>query len=283
MKETTPRRKGYSQGIEEGRPVARVGTKQKESFWANLLDSIEKLRIMDSSLHLGRLEPDTLKDIWMPLADSYSIFLFDLDGTLTDPKVGITASVRYALDMLGIKKIDIESLVKFIGPPLKESFFKYYSFTDEKVEEAIRYYREYFSVKGIFENSLYPGIDSLLRRLSEKGVRTFVATSKPTLYARRICEHFDIMKYFEAIEGSEMDGRNSTKSDLIGELLAKYGIDDDKALMIGDREHDVLGAKSNGIKSIGVGYGYGSREELHRAGADFYVSTVHDLSELLVG
>lgn len=219
----------------------------------------------------------------MPLIDRYSTLLFDLDGTLTDPKIGITKSVQHALIKMGIKDVITDSLVKFIGPPLAESFIKYYCFDKEKVEHAIRYYREYFSEKGMFENMLYPGIDILLKELKEKTIKLMVATSKPTVYSRIICDHFGISKYFIKIEGSELDGRLSNKTDLIEYIIEKHCIDKEKALMIGDREHDVIGAKNNCIKSIGVGYGYGSREELEASGATYYVNTIEELSNLLIG
>jgi len=219
----------------------------------------------------------------VPLIDKYKTLLFDLDGTLTDPKIGITKSVHYALNKMGIKDVATESLVKFIGPPLGESFTNYYDFDKEQADFAIRYYREYFSETGIFENTLYPGISILLQKLKEKTIKLIVATSKPTVYARTICEHFSILQYFTEIEGSELDGRLSNKSELIGYIVKKHCIDKDKVLMIGDREHDVIGAKNNTIKSIGVGYGYGSREELEGSGATYYVNTIEELSTLLIG
>jgi phosphoglycolate phosphatase len=219
----------------------------------------------------------------VPLLEHFTTLLFDLDGTLTDPKIGITKSVQYSLEKMGILGGSLDSLVKFIGPPLKESYVKYYALCDEDADLAIKYYREYFSVTGIFENALYTGIDVLLKELWERNTVLVVATSKPTVYSKRICEHFDIMKYFTAIEGSELDGTRSSKAELIGYIIKKYGIDKERTLMIGDREHDIIGAKRNSIKSVGVGYGYGGREELENAGADYYVRTIEELSELLIG
>jgi phosphoglycolate phosphatase len=219
----------------------------------------------------------------VPLTDTYRSFLFDLDGTLTDPKEGITKSVHFALEKLGVVNIDTNSLVKFIGPPLKESFIKYFSFSEENAERAIDIYREYFSVKGLFENEIYPGVDSILKKLNERGLTIVIATSKPTIYAKKICDHFGILQYFTAIEGSEMDGRRSGKRELIEYIMMKYTINRDETLMIGDREHDIVGAKGNSIKSIGVGYGYGSEEELTDAGADYFVPSIRDLSRLLMG
>ena len=217
----------------------------------------------------------------MPLTDRYTTLLFDLDGTLTDPKIGITQSVHYALRKMGIKNVDVESLTRFIGPPLKESFKKYYGFDDEQTDLGIRYYREYFSETGIYENTLYLGIDGLLKALAKKGLRQIIATTKPTVYAKRICDHFVISRYFIDIKGSELDGTLSDKGELIGHILRKHGVDNEKALMIGDREHDIIGARSNAVKSVGVGYGYGGRRELEASGATYYAATVGELTRLL--
>jgi len=219
----------------------------------------------------------------VPLLEHYSTLLFDLDGTLTDPKIGITKSVQYSLEKMGILGISIDSLVKFIGPPLKESYAKYFSLSNEKADLAIKYYREYFSVNGLFENTLYTGIDGLLNELCKRHIVLIIATSKPTLYSKDICEHFNILKYFTAVEGSELDGARSSKVELIGYILKKYNIDKEKVLMIGDREHDIIGAKQNSIKAIGVGYGYGGKEELVAAGADYYANSIDELSEILIG
>lgn len=213
----------------------------------------------------------------MSLIEKYSTLLFDLDGTLTDPKIGITRSVAYSLQKMGFPSLDLDSLVHFIGPPLRDSYKKYYNLDDAGSETAIAYYREYFSETGIFENSLYPGIDTLLGSLLERSVRLFVATSKPTIYARKICEHFAISRYFVDIEGSHLDGTLSNKKELIAYMEKKHHLNRSTTLMIGDREHDILAAKGNGIDSVGVGYGYGSRTELESAGATFYAPTIEDL------
>jgi len=217
----------------------------------------------------------------MPLTDKFTTLLFDLDGTLTDPKIGITKSVRYALHKMGLENVDVESLVKFIGPPLKESFARYYGFSDELADLGVRFYREYFSETGIYENALYPGIDALLGELGKNSARLMIVTTKPTVYARKICDHFALSRYFADIKGSELDGTLSDKSQLIGHILKKHGLDKDKVLMIGDREHDMIGARNNAVTSIGVGYGYGSREELEASGATYFVSTVRELAILL--
>ena len=201
--------------------------------------------------------------------------LFDLDGTLTDPALGITNSVMHALKRFNIPLPPRDELYKFIGPPLAESFEKYYGFSDGQV--AVEVYREYFSIKGLFENELYDGIDNLLKTLQEKGHKIFLATSKPEIYAKQILEHFKIDKYFTDAVGSLLNGNRVEKGEVIAYLLKKHNITD--AIMIGDRCFDIAGAKENGIKSIGVLYGYGTEDELKDA--DFIVSSVTELKNLL--
>lgn len=212
----------------------------------------------------------------------YKYILFDLDGTLTDPKVGITKSVAYALDKMGIPDADVEKLTKFIGPPLMESFMKYYSFGEAEAKQAIEYYREYFRDKGIFENDIYDGIDELLKDLKEKGHILAVATSKPTIFAERIIDYFKLSEYFACIIGSNLDGTRSKKAEVIQYVLDKLEIEDKKqAIMIGDREHDIIGANQVGIDSIGVRYGYGAEDELEVAGAIYVVEKVEGLLGIL--
>lgn len=211
------------------------------------------------------------------------IFLFDLDGTLTEPGKGITNSVAYALEYYGIHVEDKKMLYPFIGPPLRESFMKFYGFTAEKAEEAVEKYREYFAEKGLLENEVYLGIEDLLKELKQTGARLFVATSKPTEYSKRILDHFGLLGYFEDVQGSTMDGSRDRKADVIKYLLDVNQINErDGLLMIGDREHDIKGAKEHGIRTAGVLYGYGSRAELEEAGADDIVETVEELKELLM-
>jgi len=207
--------------------------------------------------------------------------LFDLDGTLTDPKLGITSAVRYSLQRLGVEAPSADELTVFIGPPLWASYKKYFGFDEEKANEAVTLYREYFADRGLFENELYAGIPEMLADLRERGFRAFVATSKPSVYARRITDHFGLSAYFESVEGSELDGRRSDKAELIAHVLASFGLDKRRTVMVGDREHDIIGAVKNGIASIGVGYGYGSREELEAAGASHYVASVEELRDIL--
>lgn len=199
----------------------------------------------------------------------YDIFFFDLDGTITDSSPGITNSVMYALKKYGILENDRSKLYKFIGPPLDASFRDYYGFSKEKAWEAVGYYREYYKDKGIFESCVYDGFEEMLVQLKAAGKRMVVATSKPEIFARRIIEHFKLDKYFDYVAGMELDGGRGTKAEVIRYALERCDIEDKrKVLMVGDREHDVAGAKAAGVDCLGVLYGFGTREELEQAGAD---------------
>lgn len=211
----------------------------------------------------------------------YDTILFDLDGTLTDPGLGITNSVAYALKRYGIEVQDRKSLYSFIGPPLSDSFMKYYGFSEEKAMEAIGVYREYFRDKGLYENEVYEGIRELLEKIKDSGRKIVLATSKPEKFSVRILEHFDLMKYFDVVAGASMDEKRNKKGDVIRYAMEKGGFTAEKAIMIGDREHDVFGAKENGLPSIGVLYGYGSEDELRSAGADYIAKAVEDIYALL--
>lgn len=202
----------------------------------------------------------------------YQFFLFDLDGTLTDSGLGITNSVRYALQRFKIEISDRSELYSFIGPPLKESFQTYYGFSDEQSELAVRYYRAYFSKQGKFENEVYDGVREMLKQLKEKGKSLIVATSKPEVYSVEILKHFDLYDYFDFVAGATMNDLRNKKSDIIRYALEHCRITEKtSAIMIGDRAHDILGAKENGLDSIGVLFGYGSYTELKNAGATFLV------------
>lgn len=217
------------------------------------------------------------------------VILFDLDGTLTDPGVGITNSVMYALEKYGIIVSDRSELYKFIGPPLMQSFENYYGFDKNEAERAVSLYREYFRDRGIFENQVYDGIKQLLGTLKAQGKVVGLATSKPEVYAKQILEHFELDGDFDFISGSMMSGERTDKGEVIAwavQLLGekqKQKYTAEEMVMIGDREHDVIGARKNRITSIGVLYGYGSREELTEAGADAVVSSVGELAEMLTG
>lgn len=215
---------------------------------------------------------------------AYRSILFDLDGTLTDPGAGITKSVNYALESFGIHTDNLNKLCKFIGPPLKDSFMEYYGFTEEQALIAVEKYREYFRDTGIYENALYPGMDGLLRQLKDAGRQLIVATSKPKIFADRIVEYFNIKQYFDLVCGSELDGTRVRKGEVIRYALDMAGVRDlSGAVMVGDRKHDVIGAKEAGIGCIGVLFGYGGYEELHEAGAAAIAETVEELGGVLLG
>lgn len=213
----------------------------------------------------------------------YKIALFDLDGTLTNPKEGITKSVQYALASFGINVADLNELTKFIGPPLRDSFQEYYDFSTSEAETAVAKYREYFSERGIFENTLYKGIPELLGSLQKNNICLAVATSKPTVYARKIVNHFRLDSHFKLIVGSELNGNRSRKSEVIQYTLDILDIKNTvSAVMVGDREHDIIGANEVGIDSIGVKWGYGSHGELGQAGATAIAETPDELFRLII-
>ena len=216
----------------------------------------------------------------------YSYVLFDLDGTLTDPKIGITSCVQYALKAFGIDEPDLDKLEPFIGPPLKESFMEFYGFDEEKALQAVDKYRERFVVTGIFENEIYPGIPELLKRLKDAGCKLSIASSKPTELVERILVHFEIRRYFDYVVGSEMDGRRTKKEEVVEEALNQMvpkGVDFKEVAMVGDRKFDIEGARAFGLTGIGVSFGYAQEGELEQAGADYIVDTVEELGRLLLG
>lgn len=208
---------------------------------------------------------------------SYEYILFDLDGTLTDPKLGITKSIAYSLKFFDIEIENLDSLCKYIGPPLVDSFMDF-GFSKEKALEAVDKYREYFKDYGIYENEVYEGVAQLLSKLKERKKKIMLATSKPEVFAKQILDHFGLLQYFDFVGGSELNGDRAEKSEVIQYVLKEGKVTDrTKAVMIGDRKYDILGAKEVGIDSIGVLNGYGNQEELIAAGADAIVSSVCDL------
>lgn len=212
----------------------------------------------------------------------YRYIFFDLDGTITDPGIGITNSVMYALDRYNIKVEDRSELYPFIGPPLHESFQRYFGFSEEESFRAVEYYREYYRTDGIFENRVYDGVENMLKALKEQGKTIVLATSKPEQFAVEILRFFDLMKYFDVVAGATMDAARVEKSDVIAYAISQTNISDTKsAIMVGDREYDILGAKTNGMPSIGVLYGYGSEEELKKAGATYLAASPKDLLSYL--
>lgn len=212
----------------------------------------------------------------------YDTILFDLDGTLTDPGLGITNSVMHALKKYGIETADRSELYKFIGPPLTESFEKFYGFSKDEAVTAVEYYREYYRDRGIYENSVYDGIEKLLRELKEKGKTLIVATSKPEIFAKEVLRHFGLDKYFAYIAGGNLDGTRTVKDEVIRYALEACGITGrESAVMVGDRKHDIIGAQAVGLDSIGVLFGYGSRHELEAAGAVYIAETVEDIMKYI--
>ena len=212
----------------------------------------------------------------------FDYLFFDLDGTLTDPALGITNSFIYALKYFGLEIPSYETLCTFIGPPLPDTFKNLLGFSEEKAAEGVKKYREYFAEKGLFENSVYPGIPELLAELKENGKKLVVATSKPEEFSVKIIEHFGLSQYFENVCGSLMDESRSKKDQVIEYAIERNGIKDrSKILMIGDRKHDMIGAKKCGLSACGVLYGYGDFEELKSNGADMIAKDVKDLEVLL--
>lgn len=217
----------------------------------------------------------------------FSCILFDLDGTISDPKQGICGCVQYALRSFGIEEPELDRLEPFIGPPLSESFMKYYNFTAEQAQEAVEKYRERFSVTGKYENVLYPGMGALLHDLKASGATLAIASSKPTVYVEDILVHFGIREYFDIVVGSELDGRRVHKEEVVAEVLSQLAArgesDPDKMVMIGDRSFDVEGAKAIGAHCIAVSYGYAQPGELENAGAEIIVRDVEGLRSVLLG
>ncbi|HEL1613947.1 TPA: HAD family hydrolase [Streptococcus suis] len=212
----------------------------------------------------------------------YQIILFDLDGTLTDSGQGILNSVAYALDQMGIEEPDLASLQRFIGPPLYESFARFYQLNPADTQAAVDAFRVYFKEKGMFENQLYEGVIPLLEALTEAGKTLAIATSKPEVFAKQILEYFDISHYFDVIAGASLDSSRINKTDVISYALAQLDYNPQTTIMVGDREHDIQGAQANQLASIGVLYGYGTKQELEEAGATRIAQTVVDLKELLL-
>lgn len=204
----------------------------------------------------------------------YSTILFDLDGTLTDPRQGITKSVQFALRKMGIHEPELSRLIHFIGPPLAKSFQVSYGMSPDQSKMAVHYYREYFSETGIYENILFPGIRELLEQLQLRGKKLAVATSKPEVFARTILQHFSLESFFVFIAGSNLDGSRVEKAEVISYALQNVPpCDFSEIVMVGDREYDVIGAKANGIDSLAVGYGFGSQEELFASEPTYFAET----------
>lgn len=211
----------------------------------------------------------------------FDLILFDLDGTLTDPKEGITKCVQYALRACGVEEPDLDKLMPFIGPPLVDSFMMFYGFGREKALAAVEKYRERFRDTGIYENRVFDGTEPLLKQLKAAGKTVALATSKPHVFARRILAHYGLAGYFDVTVGAELDGTRNEKADVIQEVLRQRP-EAKSPVMVGDRRYDVEGAHLCGISCIGVGFGYGEPGELETAGADWIVEDMADLEALLL-
>lgn len=210
----------------------------------------------------------------------YQAILFDLDGTLTQSGEGITRSVQYALEKLGKPEPDRKKLEVFVGPPLLQQFMKYAELDEETAAKAVEYYRERYSTVGIYENKLYPGVEELLKQLKSRGYILAVASSKPEYFVRKVLEHFGLTGYFQEIAGSEMNGSRTSKAEVIQEVLERLHMSRHRkeVIMVGDKEHDILGARQAGLDCVAVSYGYGTEEELEKAAP---LKTVASTGELL--
>lgn len=216
------------------------------------------------------------------MSGCYKNIMFDLDGTLTDSAEGVTRSVQYALKKYGIEASP-EELKSFVGPPLFWSFENNYGFSKAKALQAVDYYREYYREKGLYENKLYPSVPEMLEALEKSGAKLFVATSKPTIFAVKVLQHFNIDGFFITIAGSNLDGTRIEKGEVIDFILKNNsGLDKKETVMVGDRKHDIRGAHTCGLASIAVTYGYGSHEELSAAGPTHTAHSVPELTELLL-
>ena len=219
----------------------------------------------------------------------YQYCLFDLDGTLTDSREGITKSVQYALKHYGIDEPDLKKLEKFIGPPLADSFAQFYGFPEKKAWEACEVYRERFIPIGAYENKVYDGVPEMLQQLKENGVRIALASSKPEVSVRKILDYFDLMQYFDVVVGSAPDGSHGSKEEIVERALSELGVQvlskedrHSQCAMIGDRRFDICGAKKNGVTSVGVRFGFADEGELEQAGADYIVDSVKEMEQLLL-
>lgn len=217
----------------------------------------------------------------------FSYILFDLDGTLTDPKKGICTCVQYALHKMGTEEPDLDKLEPYIGPPLLDSFMEFHGMTEEQGLLAIQYYRERFKDTGIFENERYPGAEQMLAACKATGAALAIASSKPGVFVRRILEHFHIATYFDVVVGSELDGTRGRKEEVVEEALRQLHelrgekLTRENTAMVGDRKFDIRGAKENGIVAVGVSFGYAPQGELEAEGADFIADTMEQLQDYL--
>ena len=214
----------------------------------------------------------------------FKYILFDLDGTLTDSSKGIINCVKYAMDAAGVTIENDDDLFEFIGPPLTDGFMTILGMNREEAERATTKFRERYNVTGLFENEPYEGIKEVLETLSERGFVLAVATSKPEVFAKQILEHFDLASYFEFVGGADLEETRVGKGDVIQYVLDTCGLSDkkEKILMIGDREHDVLGAREQGLECVGVLFGYGDRKEMEDCHAAYIAESINELRKMLL-
>jgi len=210
----------------------------------------------------------------------YKNILFDLDGTLTDPYPGMAKSLGYALGKFGMAENSADRIKLFIGPPLHRSFIDFYGFDEDKANLAVKYYREYYSEKGLYENRLYNDVDNLLMTLKDAGKTCVIATSKPERFAHEVLRFLEIERYFDAVVGSSLDGTLYEKEDIIKFAIKNHGLDRAETVMVGDRKYDIIGARKNGIDSIAAAYGYGTIEELEESGPTHICKNVMDIMEM---
>ncbi len=217
------------------------------------------------------------------MKNKYEYILFDLDGTVTDSEEGIINSIIYSLDKMDFTGYSPALLKKFIGPPLLNSLMEEFGFSTEEAQRGVEFYREYFKEKGVFENRLYPGMEALLEKLASRNYHLLMATAKPTYYANKILEHFRIRHFFKQVTGSSMDGNILEKTDIIRIALSDHPrVPKSHFIMVGDRKHDVIGAKENGIHSLWVKYGYGEEEELKDLKPDHTAGNIDELSRFFL-
>jgi len=214
----------------------------------------------------------------------FTHILFDLDGTLTNPRLGIGNSLKYALRQMQMDGYSDEILEKFVGPPLQDNFKNLFGMNERNTNLAVEHFRTYFGEKGLFENEPYQGISELLEELHLSGKRVYLVTSKLEKYAKMIMQHFEFDRYLDDLQGAEATGEHSGKGQLIGQLLERNRIPiSDSVVMVGDTHYDLIGAKENKISSIAVGYGFGTAETLSLCNPDYMVGSVDELAELLLG
>ena len=211
----------------------------------------------------------------------YRVILFDLDGTLTDSGEGITKSVQYAIEKLGMGEYPLEELRSFVGPPLMEQFMNFFHISQERAKEAVGYYRERYSLVGLYENRPYDGISKLLKELKEQGYLLGVASSKPEYFVDKILQHFSLDSYFDEVVGSELSGQRTSKSEVVEEALRRLGVSDrrQEVVLVGDRKFDVLGARAMGIDCVAVSYGYGDMQELMEVNPVYISKSVEELAD----